>query len=130
MWNFVALLFGVVAVVALYLSARDADTRIADANERASAADERAAALEKEAADLRERAAKAEAETARLQAAMMPWRLNAEQQRTIADKIRTFGHIPFVLGAITTYDATFLEQMKSMLSLASGCKNRTLAESL
>jgi hypothetical protein len=54
MWNFLALLFGVVAVVALYLSARDADTRIAGANERASAAGERAATLEKEAADLRE----------------------------------------------------------------------------
>jgi hypothetical protein len=72
MWNFVALLFGLVAVIALCFSARDADTRIAGTNERA-------AGLEKQAADLREGAAKAEAETARLQAAIMPWRLNAEQ---------------------------------------------------
>jgi hypothetical protein len=49
---------------------------------------------------------------------MTSWRLNAEQQQTIADKIRTFGYIPFVRGAITTYDAMFLEQMKSMLSLS------------
>jgi hypothetical protein len=67
MWDFFALLLGVGAVLALYLSARDAGTRIADAterashadaraataNERASSADERAAALEKDAAQLR-----------------------------------------------------------------------------
>jgi hypothetical protein len=41
------------AVLALYFSARDADTRIAGANERASSAVERAAALEKEAAEAR-----------------------------------------------------------------------------
>jgi hypothetical protein len=39
-------------------------------------------------------------------------------QSNIADKMRTFGHIPFVLGAITTHDAVFLEKMKSMLSLS------------
>jgi hypothetical protein len=53
MWDFVALLLGVGAVFALYLSARNADTRIATANERASSADERAAVLEKDAAQLR-----------------------------------------------------------------------------
>jgi hypothetical protein len=74
MWDFFALLLGVGAsflgigaVLALYLSARDAGTRIAEAterashadaraataNERASSADERAAALEKDAAQLR-----------------------------------------------------------------------------
>jgi hypothetical protein len=55
MWDFVALLFGVGAVFALYFSARNADTRIATANERASSAAERAAVLENEAAQLRER---------------------------------------------------------------------------
>jgi Na+-transporting methylmalonyl-CoA/oxaloacetate decarboxylase gamma subunit len=57
MWDFVAFLLGVLAsvlgvgaVIALFLSARDAATRIAGANERASSAEERAAALEKEAA--------------------------------------------------------------------------------
>jgi hypothetical protein len=53
MWDLVAALLGVGAVFALYLSARNADTRIAAANERASSADERAAALEKDAAQLR-----------------------------------------------------------------------------
>jgi hypothetical protein len=53
MWDFVAFLFGGGAVLALYLSARHADTRIAGANERASAAVERAAVLEKEAAEAR-----------------------------------------------------------------------------
>jgi hypothetical protein len=51
--NFVALLFGVIAVIALYVSATDADKRIAEANERATAAAERAATLEKQAAQLR-----------------------------------------------------------------------------
>ena len=65
--NFIALLFGVIAVLALYVSATDADKRIAEArargdearaeaakaNERANTAAEHAASLEKEAAEAR-----------------------------------------------------------------------------
>jgi hypothetical protein len=60
-WDFLALLFGVFAVGALYVSAIHASKRIAEANERASAAEERAAALEKEATQARAAIAEAQA---------------------------------------------------------------------
>lgn len=86
-WDFLALLFGVVAVIALYLSATHANRRIAEANERAAAANERAASLEKQAAEARERTAELERLTA--------WRhILPKQQTEIVQALR--GKMPTI----------------------------------
>ncbi len=73
-WNFIALLFGVVAVIALYVSATD--RRIAKAHERA-------AGLEKEAADAR-------LETAQLEAIVAGRQLTPENIQEIAEELKVF----------------------------------------
>jgi hypothetical protein len=94
--NFGALLFGIGAVIALYISATDADKRIAGAeaeaakaNERASVASERAANLEKQAAQLR-------LDLEKERAYREPRTLSPTQQSAVAQKIHPFAGTGFV----------------------------------
>jgi hypothetical protein len=122
MWDFIALLLGVCAsflgvcaVLALYLSARDAGTRIANATERASSAVERAAALEKEAAEARLKLAQIENLTA--------WRrIRTDQREQLIQAIRD--HLPpFIVIQYEQADPearTFAIDLEAALKAAGG----------
>ena len=100
-WDFLALLFGVVAVIALYLSATHASRRIAEANERASTADEGAAKANQRASEAAERAASLEKQAAELRLALArlkaPRNLDDTQQASIIAKLTPLGGKPYEL---------------------------------
>lgn len=114
--NFVALVFGGGAVIALYISATDADKRIAKANERASAAAERAAALEKEAAELR-------LALARLKA---PRNLDDAQQARIIAKLTPLGGKPYELATPVNLEpgSNITQELVNVLSKRAGNESR------
>jgi hypothetical protein len=87
--NFLALLFGGGAVIALYISATEADKRIAGAQADAAKAGEHAAALEKQAAQLR-------LDLEKERAFREPRTLSLTQQNAIVEKIRRFAGTGFV----------------------------------
>jgi hypothetical protein len=110
--NFVALLFGVIAVIALYVSATDADKRIAEANERANVAGERAASLEKQAAQLR-------LDLEKERAFREPRTLTQTQQNSVAEKLSTFAGTGFVMYVqLAPEPIAFLLQLEGILRTA------------
>jgi hypothetical protein len=106
--NFIALLFGIIAVIALYVSATDADKRIAAANERASAADERAASLEKQAAELR-------LALEREQATHLPRTIRPEQQAKLIERLTPTRKGPVIMN-VATLDSTDAKSFAAQIS--------------
>jgi hypothetical protein len=114
--NFVALLFGVIAVIALYVSATDADRRIAEAQARgdearteAAKANEHAAGLEKEAGQLRR-------DNLELEKALRPRLL---EQLHSADALKPFAGLQVFIVAVPDFEARRLTgQMAVMFQMA------------